>query len=265
MDPVIENKLAEAHMVIEDAFDRYASEKLLVAWSAGKDSNLLLRLILDVCQERGVRPPLALGIEERDEFDELTAFRDRLVAEWQLDLIIVRNSNFLDQVQNFGDKVPLSQLDAANQTLLRTLEHKDEYLVWQPESPVCNQLLKTLPINQAIVTRGIQAMFTGIRWDEHESRAGETYFSQRQHPPHTRIHPLLHFTERDIWNATFALGLPFSDLYREGYRSIGTRSGTHKPADIPAWEQDLEQTNERGGRSAEKERMMAQLRAWGYM
>jgi phosphoadenosine phosphosulfate reductase len=38
-----------------------------------------------------------------------------------------------------------------------------------------------------------------------------------------------------------------------------------KTSDIPAWEQDLENTPERAGRGQEKEEIMAQLRPLGYM
>ena len=80
-----------------------------------------------------------------------------------------------------------------------------------------------------------------------------------------RIHPILHFTEQDIWDTIFGLDIPFNSLYRLGYRSLGTRSGTYRESDIPAWRQDLSVSTERGGRSEEKERIMEQLRALGYM
>jgi phosphoadenosine phosphosulfate reductase len=159
----------------------------------------------------------------------------------------------------------MSDLGELNRLVLDAIGYRETSVVWQAESPVCNQLLKTVPINQAISSRSIKAMFTGIRWDEHVSRAGETYFSPRDTPAHMRIHPLLHFSERDVWDATFALGIPFCELYAQGYRSLDTKSGTHKTAEIPAWEQDLESSSERDGRSPQKEAMMAQLRAWGYI
>jgi phosphoadenosine phosphosulfate reductase len=38
-----------------------------------------------------------------------------------------------------------------------------------------------------------------------------------------------------------------------------------KNSDIPAWEQDLENTPERAGRGKDKEAIMEQLRSLGYM
>ena len=63
----------------------------------------------------------------------------------------------------------------------------------------------------------------------------------------------------------FALGIPHCTLYQQGYRSLGARVSTNKQADIPAWEQDLENTFERGGRRQDKEDLMEKLRGLGYM
>lgn len=40
---------------------------------------------------------------------------------------------------------------------------------------------------------------------------------------------------------------------------------TNRPSEHPAWEQDLENTSERGGRRQDKEGIMARLRRLGYM
>jgi len=75
----------------------------------------------------------------------------------------------------------------------------------------------------------------------------------------------LHFTERDIWDTTLHYSIPFCSLYKEGYRSLGVKTTSLKGADIPAWEQDLENTTERGGRRQDKEKAMQRLRKLGYM
>jgi len=112
---------------------------------------------------------------------------------------------------------------------------------------------------------GFQAVITGIRWDEQHARENESFFSPRQEPDHVRIHPILHFTERDIWDSTFKFKIPFNKLYKKGYRSLGAKGTTHKVSDKPAWEQDLEKTTEREGRRQDKEGIMKRLRDLGYM
>ena len=59
--------------------------------------------------------------------------------------------------------------------------------------------------------------------------------------------------------------LPVAPKYFEGFRSLGTRSGSAKSSDRPAWTQDLDGTGEREGRAQDKENLMARLRDLGYM
>ena len=68
-----------------------------------------------------------------------------------------------------------------------------------------------------------------------------------------------------MWTATHTFEIPHNPLYAQGYRSLGARATTKRPADIPAWEQDLEHTGERDGRRQDKEAAMDKLRKLGYM
>ena len=130
-------------------------------------------------------------------------------------------------------------------------------------------LMKTAALNQFLEERGIGAFFEGIRWDEQEARSKETYFSPREgtptSPAHDRISPILHFTERDVWAAIHTYDIPYCGLYEQGYRSLGARVTTTPADTVPAWEQDLENTPERGGRRQDKEGLMKRLRELGYM
>jgi sulfate adenylyltransferase subunit 2 len=98
-------------------------------------------------------------------------------------------------------------------------------------------------------------------------------------PPgvHVRVHPILHWTEVDIWRYTKREGIPLVDLYfaKNGkrYRSLGEEEITHPIASDAATIDDiiaeLERTKipERSGRAMdhEAEDSFERLRAAGYM
>jgi sulfate adenylyltransferase subunit 2 len=144
-------------------------------------------------------------------------------------------------------------------------------------------------------------VIVGARADEEGSRAKERYFSPRDHnsdwdvadqPPelwnqfktdfapdtHVRIHPLLDWTEVNIWEYIEAEKIPIIDIYfdkgsGQRYRSIGCETCTGKiesraknPAEIIV---ELRKTNvpERAGRAQDQEDTyaMEKLRREGYM
>lgn len=85
-------------------------------------------------------------------------------------------------------------------------------------------------------------------------------------PEHTRIRPILHFTEKDLWDTYAAFKIPYCVLYERGYRSLGAKTTSHISIEgVPAWEQDLENTEERAGRRQDKEKAMERMRKLGYM
>ena len=213
---VEEWKVRRSLEVIQKAFDRF--DRIGVAWSTGKDSTVNLVLV------RSFDPdiPVLFG-DTTQHFPETYAHRDRIAREWKLNLINVVPSVSYEEVK--GDRER------------------------------CCHALKTVPLLRKIEELGLEALIVGIRWSEHPARANEVYFSERQNPHHYRVHPLLHWTEEDIWSFTRAHKLPYNPLYDKGFRSIGCAPCT-KPAPPGA--------PERAGRAQDKERIMERLRALGY-
>jgi phosphoadenosine phosphosulfate reductase len=156
-------------------------------------------------------------------------------------------------------------LSEENQGEVRRIGFNKGSFEYSLESDVGNHLLKTVALNSAISRYRFDALFTGIRWDENPARGNEVFISQRDRPPHFRIQPILPFLERDVWNYMLANKLPIHPKYKEGYRSIDGVRDSKKVSDEPAWEQDMEHTSEREGRSQDKEGMMERLRQLGYM
>lgn len=164
----------------------------------------------------------------------------------------------------------------------------------------CCTQLKTQALKQVVAKFHIKALYLGIRRDEHGVRAKERFFSIRdqdfewnykeqslemwdQHrtetkqEEHFRIHPILSWTEKDIWNYIKREEIPMVKLYfsdgKNRYRSIGCETCCNPilstANSVPEIIRELEETNisERSGRAQDKETdyMMQKLRSLGYM
>lgn len=174
----------------------------------------------------GQVPVPVLNLDTTAKFKEVLEFRDRMTRDWDLDLIITTNREGLKKIN-------------------LAVDHEQ-----------CCLVMKAEAIDMAVAEHGWQALITGVRWDEQPARISEEYFSER--PEHTRVQPILHFSELDIWAYIEEYQLPYCELYDQGYRSLGCEPCTVKSAkprgDGP----------EREGRAQEKEQIMAQLRDLGY-
>jgi phosphoadenosine phosphosulfate reductase len=261
----LEEKIEQSKKIIREAIEKFGTEKLAIAWTGGKDSTTMVWLYKETCKELGVPMPRCMFIDEGYVFEEIWDIVNKLKKEWNLDVAIAKNTDVSDKAKNIGDMIKVSSLNERNRKEIEKLGYEKEEFPFEPESFVGNHLMKTVAMNVFLEDNGIQALSTAIRWDEQEARIEETYFSPRENPPHMRVQPILHFKERDIWNFIFKYNIPFCVLYKEGYRSLGAKGSTVKTSDIPAWEQDLENTPERAGRGQSKEEIMGKLRDLGYM
>jgi len=212
-----EEKVEKSKEIIREAFERF--DRIGVAWTTGKDSTVILHLVKGVFGE--VPCPVIHG-DTTVKFPEVYEFRDRLAKEWNLDLHIAR------------PEIPSGFKIAGDREN-------------------CCHLLKTIPAQKMIEKLNLDAIIAGIRWDEQEARQNEKYFSKRK--SHYRVHPILHWTEKDIWRYTRENDLPHNPLYDQGYRSIGC---------MPCTEKTPEGGAERAGRAQDKEEIMQKLRALGY-
>jgi phosphoadenosine phosphosulfate reductase len=261
----LDRKIDMSRQVIEEALNRYPKDQLCLAWTGGKDSTTMLWLYRSVCKTLHLPLPRAMFIDEGYVFEEILELVERVRFEWGVDVTIVKNTNVSEKARQVGDIIKVAELNAANRREIERIGFSEDAFPFEPESFVGNHLMKTAAMNFFLVENRIEALSTAIRWDEQEARIREDYFSPRTDPNHTRVHPILHFTERDIWNAIHHYDIPFCSLYYRGYRSLGAKGSTKKFSDIPAWEQDLENTTERSGRGQDKEQIMEQLRNLGYM
>jgi sulfate adenylyltransferase subunit 2 len=251
--------------VFREAFARI--DRLAMLWSLGKDSNVMVWLAKKAFFGRVPFP--VMHIDTHKKFPEMYAFRDRYAAEWELNFI----REECPPVEATDPSLPPAARSAAR---------------------------KTLGLRDAIAKHKFNGIIAGIRRDEESVRAKERYFSPRgdtgawdfrDQPPefwdhfntdlppgtHLRVHPLLHWTEIDIWRYIRREGIPIVDLYfsKKGkrYRSLGDEditspieSGASSLDEIIA---ELETTKapERAGRAMDRETEDAfeRLRSDGYM
>jgi len=261
---------AQSVFIIREAFRKF--DKLAMLWSIGKDSSVLLWLARKAFF--GHIPFPLVHVDTSYKIPEMIAFRDRLAREWGFELIVEQNTAALAARQTFPDGTV--------------------------DRVTCCSLLKKDALQAVIARHGFDAVFAGIRRDEEGTRAKERYFSPRNaqfqwdfkdQPPelwdqfktdfapgtHLRVHPLLHWTEVNVWQYIQREGIPVVPLYfSEGgcrYRSLGcapcTRPVASAARDIPAILAELAASKvaERSTRAQDQESEDAfeRLRAQGYM
>lgn len=257
----------ESIFIIREAY--YQFRKVAMLWSIGKDSTTLLWLVRKAFY--GQIPFPVMHLDTSYKFKEIYQFRDRFAKEWGLNLIIHKNESALEK----GVSPNTGKLQ-------------------------CCTELKTNALKQALAKYKFRALYLGIRRDEHGIRAKERFFSPRdedfewnykEQPPelwdqyktkakdeeHLRIHPLLGWTELDIWEYIKRENIPIVELYlaKNGkrFRSIGCETCCN-PVDSDAdsiskvvEELKTSKVSERSGRAQDKESayMMQKLRSLGYM
>ena len=256
---------AKSVYIIREAYNRVYP--LAMLWSIGKDSNVMLWLLRKAFYGRVPFPLVQLDTEM--ELPEVYEFRDNIVKDWDLPLKV----QLCPPEEEMDQTLPPATRAAMRKTEgLKALLEQEKY-------------------------RGIIA---GIRRDEQSMRAKERVFSPRMldgewdykdQPAefwdqyktdfpdgcHVRIHPLLHWTEIDIWRYTKREEIPIVPLYfsrnGERYRSLGEKNITFPvksdAATIDDIIHELETTKnaERAGRAMdhEAEDSFETLRAKGYM
>lgn len=257
--------------IVRQAFDQFRKEELGITWTGGKDSGLTLWIIHQVCQEKGTSLPKTMIIGEGDEFEEIDQFVEKMRKEWNVPLEMCRNEDILKAANyTLNALIKVKDLNERNRAELQRIGFEAEEFLFEAESYAGNHLMKTVVFNEFLDRHKIKGIFQGIRWDEHPARFNDAYFEHKEasdlSPEHTRIRPILHFTEKDLWDTYAAFQIPYCILYEKGYRSLGAKTTSLISVEgFPAWKQDLENTEERAGRRQDKEKAMERMRKLGYM
>ncbi|MFZ1291347.1 MAG: sulfate adenylyltransferase subunit CysD [Melioribacteraceae bacterium] len=222
--------------------EAYANFKnMCMLWSIGKDSTVLLWLARKAFF--GHVPFPLVHIDTAYKIPEMIEYRDRLALEWNLNMVYGQNEKALENKLTFPDgNVDRIQCckNLKTEALKNTLSGKWKRYRLSHLSGKYEVDNNTEPYTGVIV---------GARSDEEGSRSKERYFSPRDveslwdvgdQPPefwnqfktdfapgtHLRIHPLLDWTELNIWEYIKRENIPTVSLYyNQGdgirYRSLG--------------------------------------------
>lgn len=191
--------------------------KPVMMYSIGKDSTVLLHLARKAFYPAAIPFPL-LHIDTTWKFKEMIAFRDRVVAQINSNLIVYTNQAGVDaNINPFTTGI-------------------SEY----------TRVMKTVALREALDFHGFDAAIGGSRRDEEKSRAKERIFSVRD-PGHRwnpreqrpelwntyntrlgpgqtmRVFPISDWTENDIWHYILQEGIEVNPLYFAKERPVVKR------------------------------------------
>jgi sulfate adenylyltransferase subunit 2 len=244
-------------------------------------------------------------IDTSFKLPEMIEYRDRLALEYKLQMVVGENRGALDARRTFPDTkdLPDGHPDKLDREGCCMLLKKDALV---------GTLNGTLPRKRMNLTSGkyeldrdkepYHGVIVGARADEEGSRSKERYFSPRDknsdwdvgdQPPefwnqfktdfapgtHVRIHPLLDWTELNIWEYIKRENIPTVSLYYDQgqgtrYRSLGCgpcqmpiRSASKNVDDILVEIRSgaLKNIAERSGRLQDGKHGLEELRRKGYM
>ncbi|MBC7505978.1 MAG: sulfate adenylyltransferase subunit CysD [Sandarakinorhabdus sp.] len=194
-------------------------DRPVMLYSIGKDSSVMLHLALKAFYPAPLPFPL-LHIASGWGFTAMLAHRDKIVARYNLDLIVQHNAEAAARGINPFDT----------------------------PTPLYTRLMLTDMLKAGLDAGGYDAAFGGGRRDEEKARAKERIFSFRnaahvwdprdQRPElwnlynshkargdSIRVFPLSNWTELDIWQYIAAEDIPIVPLYLAAARPTVTRDG----------------------------------------
>jgi phosphoadenosine phosphosulfate reductase len=149
-----------------------------------------------------------LFLETGYHFPETLAYRDRISADWNLNLVNVEPERTVAQQESeFG-------------------------ILYQSAPDRCCALRKVEPLFRALSPYGVWV--TGLRRQQSKSRANlqaEESFALPSGHTLAKLSPLAEWSTRDVWQYAQVNEIPLLPLYERGYTSIGCAPCTSLPFD----------------------------------
>ncbi len=201
MIPVTESRTAQAQQFLRENLQ--GTDGVCVTSSFQAEDVVLLHLVGQFLTDVPV-----LFLETGYHFPETLAYRDRLAAEWNLNLInIVPRQTVAEQESQFG-------------------------ILYRSQPDRCCALRKVGPLFDALGS--YRVWVTGLRRQQSKSRANLQIEEDFKLPSGTvlrKLNPLAEWSTRDVWDYASAHAIPLLPLYESGYTSIGCAPCTSLPSD----------------------------------
>ena len=184
-------KVKQAKEILKTANEIF-SDRLVVAFSGGKDSLVALHLALSINHEIEV-----VFNNTTVEFPETVYYVKRLANDWGLNLhITTPKASFFQTLREKG-----------------WATHKDRW---------CCRPYKEEPALEYMRKRGILAEITGTTRTESIYRRSLTPFRMPSKEPYIiRVNPIYDWNQQEVWKYIKDNSLPINPLYHIGYRRVG--------------------------------------------
>lgn len=285
---------AKSVYILREAYREFKS--LCMLWSIGKDSTVMLWLARKAFF--GHVPLPLVHIDTHYKIPEMIEYRDNIAMQWKLNMMYGENAEALKNKLTFPDGT-VDRLTCCKNLKSEALKHtlSGEWPRYRLDHETGKYVIEK-------VSEPFTGVIVGVRADEEGSRSKERYFSPRERdsewdvgdqPPelwnqfktdfapgtHVRIHPLLDWTELNIWEYIGREKIPVVPLYFDNgegkrYRSLGcfpcTSTVDSDAKDVPDIIEELKSGKfaniaERSGRAQDKDDGggLETLRRDGYM
>ncbi len=201
--PELEAQLAHVRALLREEFATVGVDEACLTCSFQAEDVLLLNLAMEL------RPGIpVLFLDTGYHFRETYEYRDRLAAEWHLNLT------------NLLPKLTVPEQETAFGLLYQTDPNK------------CCGLRKVEPLFEAVSR--YRMWLTGLRREQARSRTALKEIDDFQLPGGVvvrKLSPFADWTTRDVWQLCAHFGIPVLPLYDAGYTSIGCEPCTTLPTD----------------------------------
>lgn len=149
-----------------------------------------------------------LFLETGYHFPETLSYRDRIAADWNLNLVnVIPEHSVAEQESQFG-------------------------ILYQSAPDRCCGLRKVEPLFRALDS--YTTWITGLRREQSKSRVNlqpHEFFTLPSGRILAKLSPLTEWTTRDVWQYAEQHSIPLLPLYEQGYTSIGCAPCTSLPFD----------------------------------